>query len=95
MRRDASARNVVPVDFLLFEEDMLRIRHADLAGLDEQQLWAERVVVEHELARLIFNRIRPVFLDHALTDRQWLAGRAGRLRDEMAKRRATRGRYAA
>ena len=93
MRR--TARSVVPNAHVLHEGDARRFRHVDLAELSEGQLWAERVMVEHELARLIFTESRPRFLDPEQSDQDWLAARSGRLRDELSKRRAGKGRHAA
>ena len=93
--RRPAARNVVPVDRFLHEDDARRFQHADLGELEERELWAERTLVEHELARLIFTRARPRFLDSELTDQDWLVARSGRLRDELARRRDRRGRHAA
>jgi len=87
-----AVRNVVPVDRCLHEDDNRRFRHADLGELSESQLWAERVIVDNELARLIFNRVRPRFLDSQQTDQSWLAARSGRLKDEITRRRDGRGR---
>ena len=95
MKRRLPARHIVPVDHLLHEDDARRFRHADVGELRDTELWAERVLVEQELARVIFNHARPRFLDPEQTDQQWLAARAGRLRDELAKRRTARGRHAA
>ena len=94
MRRPPT-RHIVPVDHLLHEDGARRFRHADLGELSERQLWAERVLVEAELARLIFTESRPRFLDPEQTDLDWLAARSGRLREELAKRRAVKGRHAA
>ena len=85
----------MPPSHLLNEADATRFRHADIGGLSKTELWAERVLVEHELARLIFQRVRPLFLDDTQTDQGWLAARSCRLRDELARRRPTRGRHAA
>jgi hypothetical protein len=92
MRRSGSLRSVVPAERFLHEEDSRRFRHVDLAAFDEAQLWSERRMVEQELARLIFRRARPRLLDPDQTDQDWLAARACRLRDELAKRSAARGR---
>ena len=94
-RRQTTARNVVPVDHLLYEDDARRFEHADLGALEERELWADRVLVEHALARLIFCRVRPRHLDRDQTDQAWLSARSCRLRDELARRRAARGRHAA
>ena len=95
MRRHTSARPILPVDHLIHEADACRFRHADLAALEDRELWAERVLVDQELARLIYEHARPRWFDHEQSDQGWLAARSGRLRDELAKRRAARGRHAA
>ena len=89
------ARSIVPFTHLLHEDGAQRCQHTDLAGLTERQLWAERHVVDNELARLTFNDVRPRRLTDEQTDQGWLASRSCRLRDELAKRRGQRGRHAA
>ena len=86
MRR-LPGRSVVPAERFLHEDAARRFRHADLETLDEGQLWAERQIVEQELARLIFRGCRARFVDSEQTDQDWLAARAGRLHDELARRR--------
>ena len=95
MRRQTRARPIVPVGHLLHEDEARRCQHVDLAGLTERQLWAEQRIVDNELARLTFNDVRPRRLNDEESDQSWLAARSCRLRDELAKRRAARGRHAA
>ena len=88
-------RKVVPVEHLLYEDEARRFQHLDLAELTERELWADRVLVDQELAGLVFNRARPQWFDSEQSDQDWLAARGVRLRDELAKRKARRGRHAA
>ena len=89
-------RKVVPVEHLLYEDEARRFQlYLDLAELTERELWADRVLVDQELASLVFNRARPQWFDSEQSDQDWLAARGVRLRDELAKRKARRGRHAA
>jgi len=89
-------RKVVPVEHLLYEDEARRFQlYLDLAELTERELWADRVLVDQELAGLVFNRARPQWFDSEQSDQDWLAARGVRLRDELAKRKARRGRHAA
>jgi hypothetical protein len=85
-------RKVLPVEHLLYEDEARRFQHLDLAELTERELWADRVLVDQELASLVFNRARPQWLDSEQSDQDWLAARAGRFRDELAGRKDRRGR---
>jgi hypothetical protein len=69
------------------EQQHRRWYHHDLEGdaLDPRQLWAERHVVEHDLARRLWHRRRPriVFVEsdgRPVDDAEWLEQRARRLR---------------
>ena len=55
----------------------------------------QHIFVDQELAGLVFNRARPQWFDSEQSDQDWLAARGVRLRDDLAKRKARRGRHAA
>ena len=81
-------------DPIASDESFAMFCHRDIPQLDARQIWAERLQVEHELARRIAAHLRPriVFVDPhdgPIDDLDWLSERVRRLRTEERRRRAT------
>jgi hypothetical protein len=87
IHRKASSR-VLPDRLRSFEDDQ-RYHHHDLKHRTPAQLWAEALILQHALARLVFLDARPLLMDHETgqTDQRWLRDRIGRIKTALKKPR--------
>ena len=90
-RRQRKSFSIIPNPFAS-DREAQRFEHLDLASLSERQIWAEKQIVDLQLARLIaYGRPRLIFcVDDFVHDQEWLEERSRRLQTELRRRKGQR-----
>lgn len=90
MNGTSNLPQLVPDPIASWEQER-RFRHRDITELTAAQVWAERVLIGHRLAELLFarERERVIYIadEGAITDQSWLRERLRRL--EAVRRQET------